>query len=72
MDGVEATRRIRVELPFVQVLGLSIQSRTADLHPIEQAGAAGFFTKGADTRRLVDHLLAIHAEIEPRSEVART
>jgi PAS domain S-box-containing protein len=72
MDGVEATRRIRVELPFVQVLGLSIQSRTADLHPIEQAGAVGFFTKGADTRRLVDRLLTIHAEIEPRSEVART
>ncbi|HET9830777.1 MAG TPA: PAS domain S-box protein, partial [Vicinamibacterales bacterium] len=64
MDGVEATRRLRVELPLVQILGLSIHSRTTDLHPIEQAGAAAFFTKGADTRRLVDRLLAIHAEIE--------
>jgi len=70
MDGVEATRRIRAELPFVQVLGLSIHSRTGDLHPIEQAGAVGFFTKGADTRRLIDRLLAIHAEIEPESEVS--
>jgi PAS domain S-box-containing protein len=72
MDGVEATRRLRIELPFVQILGLSIHSRTGDLHPIEQAGAADFFTKGADTRRLIDRLLAIHAEIEPRSEVTST
>ena len=61
MDGVEATRRLRAELPFVQVVGLSTQSRTESLHPIEQAGALGFFTKGVDTQRLIDRLLAIHA-----------
>ena len=61
MDGVEATRRIRAELPFIQILGLSTYQKTEDLHPIERAGAAGFFTKGVDTQRLIDHLMTVHA-----------
>jgi CheY-like chemotaxis protein len=60
MDGVEATRRIRAELPAIQILGLSMQVRTETRHPIENAGASGFFIKGADTQRLIDHLLDIH------------
>jgi PAS domain S-box-containing protein len=57
MDGVEATRRIRAELPFIQILGFSIHSRTDGPHAIELAGAKGFFTKGLDTQRLINHLL---------------
>jgi len=60
MDGVEATRRIRAELPFIQILGLSTQLRTDELHAIELVGAAGFYTKGVDTQRLIDHLMAVH------------
>jgi PAS domain S-box-containing protein len=61
MDGVEATRLIRAERPFIQILGLSTYARTENLHAIERAGAAGFFTKGVDTQRLIDHLQKIHA-----------
>jgi DNA-binding NarL/FixJ family response regulator len=63
MDGVEATRRIHAELPFIQILGLSVYPRSAgmDPHPIELAGAEAFFTKGTDTQRLIDHLLVKHA-----------
>jgi len=61
MDGVEATRRIRAELPGIQILGLSTHVKIEDLHSIELAGAAGFFTKGVDTQRLIDHLIAVHA-----------
>ena len=61
MDGVEATRRIRTELPFIQVLGLSMQPRSHEPHAIERAGAVGYFTKGVDTQRLIDHLVVIHA-----------
>jgi PAS domain S-box-containing protein len=57
MDGVEATRRILSEFPFIQILGLSMQPRTEAPHAIEQAGAAGFFVKGADTQPLIDYLL---------------
>jgi DNA-binding NarL/FixJ family response regulator len=66
MDGVEATRHIRSELPSVQVLGFSVYPRLEEAHPIEEAGAEGFFTKGVDTARLINHLLTKHASL--RSE----
>lgn len=62
VDGVEATRRIRELLPRVIVLGLSTQERTDQLHAIELAGAAGYFSKTDDAHLLVDRLLAIHRE----------
>jgi PAS domain S-box-containing protein len=62
MDGIEATRRIRAELPFIQILGFSIYQRMGS-HAIELAGAEGFFTKGADTTRLINHLLGKHASL---------
>ncbi len=61
MDGVEATARIHAELPDIQILGFSMQTRNETVHAIEHAGAAGFFVKGVDTRRLIDCLLNIHA-----------
>jgi PAS domain S-box-containing protein len=62
MDGIEATRRIHAELPFIRILGLSVYPRSpADPHPIELAGAEAFFTKGIDTLLLIDHLLDKHA-----------
>jgi PAS domain S-box-containing protein len=68
MDGIEATRRLHAELPFVQIVGLSMQPHAGGPHAIEQAGASGFFIKGIDTERLIDFLLATHAH----RHVART
>jgi CheY-like chemotaxis protein/anti-sigma regulatory factor (Ser/Thr protein kinase) len=62
MDGVEATRRIRAELPFIEILGFSTSPRMGP-HAIELAGAEGFFTKGTDTARLINHLLGKHASL---------
>ena len=61
MDGVEATARIRAEFPEIRILGVSMLARSEAADAIEQAGAAGFFVKGTDTQRLIDHLLAVHA-----------
>ena len=61
MDGIEATRRIRAELPDIQILALSMQPRSTAAHAIEEAGAQRFFVKGIDTERLIDHLLVFHA-----------
>jgi len=61
MDGIEATTRIHADLPDIQILGLSMQPRSAAADAIEQAGAAAFFVKGTDTQRLIEHLLAVHA-----------
>jgi PAS domain S-box-containing protein len=60
MDGVEATRRIRAELPFIQILALTSLARADGVQAIERVGAAGFFTKGVDTQRLIDHLMTVH------------
>jgi PAS domain S-box-containing protein len=59
MDGVQATRRIHAELPAIEILGISMQPRGEERHPIEDAGAAGFFMKGVDTRSLVARLIAM-------------
>jgi len=61
LDGIEATRRIHRELPFIQILGLSLQARTEARHAIEEAGAASYFVKGTDTLRLIEHLLGEQA-----------
>ena len=68
MDGIEATRRIRAELPFIQILGLSSQLWMEPVHPIEVAGAAGYFVKGVDMQRLIEHMLVIHASLALRFE----
>jgi DNA-binding NarL/FixJ family response regulator len=60
MNGVEATRRICAELPSVQIFGISVDARTQEPHAIEEAGAAGFFVKGADMNRLIDELIVAH------------
>jgi len=61
MDGVEATARIHAEFPDIRILGVSTFARAETADAIEHAGADGFFVKGADTQRLIDHLLAFHA-----------
>ena len=60
LDGVDATRRLRAELPGVQVLALSSHPRPDEGHPIEMAGASGYFCKGDDTQLLVTRLVQMH------------
>jgi len=59
MDGVDATRTIHAALPSIQVIGLSGFEKTPDPHPIELAGAVGYFQKNADMRPLIEHLLQL-------------
>ncbi|MGE0124398.1 MAG: response regulator [Dehalococcoidia bacterium] len=59
MNGIEATRRIHAEFPTIQIFGFSTQERMDDLHAIEKAGAAGYFTKDADAEHLVARLRAV-------------
>jgi PAS domain S-box-containing protein len=61
MDGVEATARIRAELPGITVLGVSTLARNETADTLERAGASEFFVKGTDTQRLIEHLLALHS-----------
>jgi PAS domain S-box-containing protein len=71
MDGIEATMRIRAVLPDIQIVALSMQSRSAAATAMEQAGAAGYFVKGTDMRRLLEHLVAFQASRGTSNSVGR-
>ncbi len=59
MDGIDATRRIRAELPGVLIFALSTHGKGPGVHPIEEAGANGYFSKADGMRPVIEHLLAL-------------
>lgn len=61
LDGIDATHRLRAELPSLVVFAVSTDPE-GDRHPIRTAGAVDYFTKGADVMRLVDRLLRLAAD----------
>ncbi len=58
-DGVEATERIRRELPRVKVLGLSVHESTTYFRQMLRAGAAGYVVKRSAARDLVRAIRAV-------------
>jgi NarL family two-component system response regulator LiaR len=61
MSGVEATRRIRAELPTTQVLALTSFVEDTLVQEAIQAGAVGYLSKGASRTELTDAIRAAHA-----------
>ena len=59
LDGIEAARRIRLELPSACILILTGSSISADIDRARQAGVAGFLTKDRLGTQLVDAILEI-------------
>ena len=73
LDGVQATRAIKARFPHIAVFGLSVTPfDSGDAHPIEQAGASGFFSKDGHTQPLLERLLAEHRSRPPRLSPALT
>ncbi len=54
MDGYEATRRIRAQLPKVRVIILSVHAGAEERHRARAAGADCFVVKGESYEVLVD------------------
>ena len=54
MNGVEATRLLRAELPSVQVIALSMHEEMQIAEAMQQAGAATYVNKGGATELLID------------------
>jgi DNA-binding NarL/FixJ family response regulator len=59
LDGTEATRRIRAELPDTQVLVLTTYADDDALFPALQAGARGYLTKNATAEEIEQALRAL-------------
>jgi NarL family two-component system response regulator LiaR len=56
MDGIEATRRIRAQYPYVQVLMLSSSNDEDLVKSAIQAGAIGYVLKDISTNEMADAL----------------
>ena len=59
LDGIEAARRIRLELPDAGILILTGSSIAADVDRARQAGVAGFLTKDRIGTQLVGAILQV-------------
>ncbi len=53
MNGIEATRRIKKELPEVAVLILTMHDDEEFFFPVLRAGASGYILKDADSQELL-------------------
>jgi DNA-binding NarL/FixJ family response regulator len=58
LDGIGATRRLRVERPGVQVLALTTFDDDEDVFAALRAGAVGYLLKDVPSDRLVEGILA--------------
>jgi DNA-binding NarL/FixJ family response regulator len=68
MEGAEATRHIRAELPDTQVLVLTTYADDQSLFPALQAGARGYLTKDASAEEIehaIRALLAGETHLDP-------
>jgi DNA-binding NarL/FixJ family response regulator len=61
MEGAEATRAIREELPATQILVLTTYADDESLFPALQAGARGYLTKDASAEEIEQAIRAVAA-----------
>jgi DNA-binding NarL/FixJ family response regulator len=54
MDGYEASRKIKVVLPFCRIIALTIHGGEAEQMRAFQAGADDFIVKGAPLKTLIE------------------
>lgn len=69
LSGVEATRRIRKELPEIQVLILTAYDDDQYVFSLLQAGASGYLLKTAPASELVRSIRQVRAGDSPLSPV---
>lgn len=60
MNGIQATEKIRKELPSVQVLGLTMHEEHSYVFELLKVGAAGYVLKRAAAEDLVSGVRAAH------------
>jgi CheY-like chemotaxis protein len=67
MDGIEATRHIKHEMPEVRVIGLSMHDDEHLAEAMLKAGAEAFVNKAASPAELLRAIYGIHQE-DPKSD----
>lgn len=59
VNGIEATRRIKAELPYVKVVMLTVSDQDQDLFEAIKSGAQGYLLKNLEPNELFDYLEGI-------------
>ncbi len=67
MEGIEATRRIVSELPYVGVIGLSMFEEPQHATAMRKAGALGYLAKSSPTELLLSTIRACAGRRAPQS-----
>jgi PAS domain S-box-containing protein len=69
MNGVEATRRLKEELPHIKVIGLSMHEKDDMAKAMREAGAVSYVTKGAPSEILTaairNCMIGEHVRLRP-------
>lgn len=64
MNGIDATRAIKGELPSIKVVGLSMYANTNFIYELFKAGASGFLVKDCAFEELAEAVLScFHGEL---------
>jgi len=58
LNGLDATRRLKAERPGVKVIGLSVRADEEIAAAMRDAGAAAYFSKGAEVETLLSAIRA--------------
>jgi len=66
LNGIEATRRMLKEFPYVQVIGLSMHEGEDMAAVMRQAGATAYVTKSGPVEALVSTIRAVYASVGSR------
>ena len=66
-DGLEATRRIKAEMPEAKIVILTTSTEDSDLFEAVKSGACGYLVKSMDADELVDCLAQVEQGIPPFS-----
>jgi DNA-binding NarL/FixJ family response regulator len=58
LDGIEATRRIKSEMPYVRVIGLSMHEKEDLARAMQEAGAVAYLSKNGCSETLIETIRA--------------
>ena len=68
MDGLEATKRIKLQFPYVKIVMITISDDITDLFDALKQGAQGYLLKNIQSEAWVDHLRAFAVDEVPMSK----
>ncbi|RDW15830.1 DNA-binding response regulator [Oceanobacillus arenosus] len=68
MNGLEATKRIKLKFPYVKIVMITVSDDITDLFDALKKGAQGYLLKNIQSEAWVDHLRAFALDEVPMSK----